>query len=80
MQLAYKVCYIKYEVPIHLWRIEPIPKGCKVAKWYDHRYLKFFLSLFVLPMMIQVSKKTLIWLKKVSSARKTINKQTCKVS
>ena len=33
-----QVCYTRYQVLFYLWWIRPVPKHCKVSKYYDQDY------------------------------------------
>ena len=53
----------------YLWPIRPALK-CKVPKYYDQDYLKIFLLLYTLPMMIQVTGKSIHLTQKNTSIEK----------
>ena len=63
-QLLYLVYYTIHEVLFYLWRIVPVQQHCKILKYYEPDCLKTFLLLSTLPMMIQVSEKSVHLAKK----------------
>ena len=63
-QLAYQYSYTIYQVSFCLWRIGSVVKYCKVPKSYDQDSLKSFLFLSKLPVMIQISAKSVNFARK----------------
>ena len=77
-QPVYQVCFTSYQISFYLWWIVSVVKYCKIPKYYDQDCLKIFFLFSALPMMIQISGKSVHLAQKCYFYQKATIKQSWK--